>query len=202
MATNFIDEMIRLQMLNNMKRAAAQQGGQQGRQSGGMSPTSAYRMYSQFGSGGTAGGAAEGAGSGTSVAAWPAAVAAIIAGQHLMSNATDRRTSISGGQGRGHRTGDVFSLDFFTEPWQPYAYEKLGIDRATPGEKTDAAINAIRDGESGWDNLLRSAPGTAAQWFDPTGSVLSDWMSEKGGTLGDVASKAIFPLQWIGRLFK
>jgi hypothetical protein len=128
-------------------------------------------------------------------------ILAAIAGQHLASDATSRHTPLPGVEGRGHKTGDVFSMDFFNEPWQSYLYDQLDMKSTVPGEKTDAAINALRDGESTWDNLLRSAPATGAQWFDPFSSVGYDIMNEKGGTIGKYASKALFPIQWLTRLF-
>lgn len=139
---------------------------------------------------------------GGSMSSMPLAyVLAAIMGQHELSNRTNRETPVSGVEGKGHQTGDVFTGDFFTEPWQSWTYDQLGMKTPSPGEKTDASINAIRDGESGWDNLLRSAPGTAAQWFDPGGSVGFDILDEKGGKFGGLVSKQFMPHQWIARLF-
>ena len=128
-------------------------------------------------------------------------ILAAIAGQHMMSSDTDRQFSPSGAGGSSHRTGDVFSGDFFTEPWMAYAYDKLGVEGATPGEETDSSINAIRDGESAWDNLLRSAPATAAQWFDPVGSFGYGLMEDKLGTFGKWLGRAAFPVHWLADMF-
>jgi hypothetical protein len=117
----------------------------------------------------------------------------------MMSSATDRRTDLSGVEG-SHRTGDIFSGDFFTEPWMAFAYDKLGVDAPTPGEKTDASIDAIQDGENGWDNLLRSAPATGAQWFDPVGTFGQGYLEEKGGPIGKWAGRAAFPIQYLAGL--
>lgn len=158
------------------------------------------------GGGGTAGGGvgggetAGGMGGGTA-----AAIAAVIAAQMLATKFTDRRAGDkpqhTTSRAEGHRTGNVFSMDFFTEPWQAYAYQTLGVDTLTPGEKTDAAVDRFRNDEGGLMDVAKTAPGTAAQWFDPTGSVIYDLMDDKFGTVGKIASKAVFPLQWLGRLF-
>lgn len=224
--TDLISKMIDEYNTQNQQRMMAQQNQQQPmqQQQSGQNPMSAYNNYNTYsemfggGTGAGAGGGAVAGGEGSMISGSMGGegvgeaasgvgygtlgyILAAIAGQHLMSDATDRNTPLPGVEGRGHKTGDVFSLDFFTEPWQAFAYDKLGIDVPTPGEKTDASINALRDGESTWDNLLRSAPATGAQWFDPFSSVGYDWMNEKGGTIGKVASKALFPIQWLTRLF-
>lgn len=216
---DIIDQMLLAQHQQIMDRAMQNRQQQAGGRSGGTSPMQAYNMYQKF-AGSTPAAAATSYNTPSAHAAGQAGgwadqlpataesgagstlgyVAAAIAAQHLMSNATDRRTNVPGVSGNGHRTGDVFSLDFFTEPWQGYAYEKLGMDFPSPGEKTDAAINAIRDGESGWDNLLRSAPATGAQWFDPVGSFGYDWLKDQG-TVGKIAGAALMPVQWLTRIF-
>jgi len=126
-------------------------------------------------------------------------ILAAIQGQHMMSSDTDRQFTPSG-TSTSHRTGDIFSGDFFTEPWMGYAADKLGMERATPGESTDASIDAIQDGESAWDNLLRGAPATAAQWFDPVGSFAFDWLGQKGGKFGDILKWGVMPVQGLARL--
>lgn len=143
----------------------------------------------------------------------PAAyVAAAIAGQHLMSGDTDRRTNYRGelSSNSGHRTGDVFSGDFFTEPWMAWGEEKLGINTPTPGERTDAAIDRLREGKGGFSDVAGTVPSTAYQWFDPVGSFLGDFVSDKfgGSPWGKAASYLVWPqtgvrkaLDWIGDLF-
>ena len=130
-------------------------------------------------------GAEAGSAGGGSYLGYVAPVLAAIAGQHMMSSATDRRTMEGGKQGadvgKGHRTGDVFSGDFFTEPWMAFAQQKLGVDTPTPGEKTDAAMNSMRQGEGGAGDLLGSIPGTALQWFDPFGTISYNFLEDKFG---------------------
>jgi hypothetical protein len=160
-----------------------------------------------FASMGQGAGEAAGGGMGEGLSAVGGYVAALIAAQQLMSNATDRRAGTSGNKtdsssGSGHRTGSVFSGDFFTEPWMAYANQKLGIETLTPGEKTDAAIDRFREGEGGLMDVAKTAPATGAQWFDPTGAFFYGALDdERFGKIGDVASKAIFPIHWLTQLF-
>jgi hypothetical protein len=123
-----------------------------------------------------------GAGAG-SYLGYIAPVLAAIQGQHMMSSATDRRTDFDGNFSKtsGHRTGDIFSGDFFTEPWMAYAMQQLNVDTPTPGEKTDSALNSIRQGEGGVGELLGSIPGTGLQWFDPFGTAGFSFLEDKLG---------------------
>jgi hypothetical protein len=151
------------------------------------------------------GGVADVAGGGSSYLPLAGYVAAAIAGQHMMSGATDRRT-MEGGEsgtkaGKGHRTGDVFSGDFFTEPWMAWGEQQLGIDTPTAGEKTDAAIDRLREGKGGFSDFASTIPGTAYQWFDPVGNFAGDFMGDKFGTAGKVVTSLLLPqtgLKWLG----
>lgn len=162
--------------------------------------------FAEVGSAADIGSVGVGAESGVgSYLGYAAPVLAAIAGQHMMSGATDRRTMEGGKQGadvgKGHRTGDVFSGDHFTEPWMAFAEQKLGIEEPTAGEKTDAAIDRIRGGKGGFSDLLSTVPGTAYQWFDPVGNFAGDFMGDKFGTAGKVATTIILPhtgLKWFG----
>jgi hypothetical protein len=108
----------------------------------------------------------------------------------------------------GHRTGDVFSGDFFTEPWMAFGEQKLGVKTPTAGEQTDAALNDMRDGKGSVSELLSTAPETAYQWFDPVGNFAGDIMGDKFGTAGKIATAALLPhtglknvAKWLGDLF-
>jgi hypothetical protein len=142
-------------------------------------------------------GAAEGAGLGSL-----GYIAAAIMGQHLMSSNTDRQTD-------GHRTGDVFSGDFFTEPWMAWGEQQLGVDTPTAGEKTDASIDRMQDGKGGFSDFMSTVPGTAYQWFDPVGNFAGDIMGDKYGDLGKALTMLVLPqtglkwgADWLGGLFK
>lgn len=128
-------------------------------------------------------------------------IAAAIAGQHMMSGATDRRTESGGKASKtsGHRTGDIFSGDAFTEPWMAWGEQQLGVDTPTAGEKTDAAIDRLREGKGGFSDFASTVPGTAYQWFDPVGNFAGDVMGDKFGTAGKVATSILLPhtgLKW------
>ena len=143
-----------------------------------------------------------GAGS-SSYLGYAAPILAAIAGQHMMSGATDRRT-MEGGKsgtkaGEGHRTGDVFSGDFFTEPWMAWGEQQLGVDTPTAGEKTDAAIDRMREGKGGFSDFMSTVPGTAYQWFDPVGNFAGDVMGDKFGDVGKALTMMVLPhtgLKW------
>jgi hypothetical protein len=154
--------------------------------------TSAFGGASELG--GTAGlGAEAGTGIG-GYASYAVPVLAAIAGQHLLSGSTDRRTMNGKASSfEGHRTGDVFSGDMFTEPWMAFGEQKLGIKDPTAGEKTDAALNDLREGKGSVSELLSTAPETAFQWFDPFGNFFDDILTDKFGTVGKIASAAILP---------
>lgn len=173
----------------------------------GVDPSTIYDFYKTFSSGSEAGaaeGAAEGAGTAVegSEAGYMsgpyAAIAAVIAAQQLMSQNTDRRAGKDGkvSKSSGHRTGSVFSGDFWTEPWQAYLYDKMGIDKLTSGERFDAAIDKRNPSEA-----VAAAPGTAYQWFDPLGSTGYDIMSEKLGKPGKYLARAIIPTKWLTDVF-
>jgi hypothetical protein len=156
-------------------------------------------------------GEAGGAGA-SSYLGYAAPILAAIAGQHMMSSGTDRRT-MKGGEsgtelGKGHRTGDMFSGDFFTEPWMAWGEQQLGVDTPTAGEKTDAAIDRMREGEGGFSDLASTIPGTAYQWFDPVGNFAGDIMGDKYGDLGKALTMLVLPhtglkwgADWLGKLF-
>lgn len=59
------------------------------------------------------------------------------------------------------------SGDFFTEPWMAWGEEKLGVNTPTPGERTDASIDRLREGKGGVSDVAGTVPSTAYQWFDP-----------------------------------
>lgn len=153
------------------------------------------------------GGAAEGAGM-----AGLGYIAAAIAGQHMMSGATDRRT-MEGGKsgteaGKGHRTGDIFSGNMFTEPWMAYGEQLLGVDKPTAGEKSDAAIDRMREGKGGFSDLASTVPSTMYQWFDPVGNFGADIMGDKFGDAGKALTMILMPhtglkfgADWLGGLF-
>ena len=160
-------------------------------------------------SAGSIGGSGTAEGAGYTTAGY---IAAIIAAQHLMSGATDRRTMEGGKQGaelgKGHRTGDVFSGDFFTEPWMAWGEQQLGVDTPTAGEKTDASIDRLREGKGGFSDFASTVPGTAYQWFDPVGNFTGDILGDKFGTAGKVATTILLPhtglkwgADWLGKLF-
>jgi hypothetical protein len=123
--------------------------------------------------GGTGGAGAGGAG-------LAAIIAGIIMGQHEMSNATDRSYM-------GHESGDAFSGDFMSEPWESYALQQLGIDEPSPGEKTDAFFQTGDYGRG-----IASLPRTGARWFDPVGDFGYQWGQEQLGDLGGLLD----PLRW------
>lgn len=221
------------QQLYGGRQAPQEEGAMQGQSDQQMSPQQGYDAYKNYqnfaGMGGPSGtttntgaissiesgalsgagetaGEAAGGGMGEGLSAVGGYVAAIIAAQQMMGNATDRRAGDSGNKNdvsknEGHRTGTVFSGDFFTEPWQPYLYQQMGNDKLTPGEKTDAAIDRFREGDGSVMDVAKTAPATGAQWFDPAGSVGYDMLDDKGGKVGGMIGKAVFPVQGIARLF-
>lgn len=144
---------------------------------------SAYNMYSNFSGGGGAGeysGQINNAGY----------IAAIIAAQHQMSKATDRRFE-------GQNTKDVFGGSFMTEPWQAFAYDKFGIDSPSAGESFDAAWQ-----NKDWHNVIERGPRAAGYWVDPGRSLMYDVLGDK---FGKGVASVFLPEQWlsnnIGSLF-
>jgi hypothetical protein len=140
---------------------------------------------------------------GGSYLGYMAPVLAAIAGQHMMSGETDRRVGDNGklSEASGHRTGDIFSGNFFTEPWMAWGEQQLGIDSPTAGEKTDASIDRMREGKGGFSDFMSTVPGTAYQWFDPVGNFAGDFMGDKFGTAGKIATGLLLPqtnLKWMG----
>jgi hypothetical protein len=154
---------------------------------------------------GVGGEAASGMGYGTA-----GAIAAAIAGQHMMSGATDRRTDSGGKASKdsGHRTGDIFSGNMFTEPWMAWGEQQLGVDTPTAGEKSDAAIDRMREGKGGFSDLASTIPSTMYQWFDPVGNFGADIMGDKFGDAGKALTMLLMPhtglkfgADWLGGLF-
>jgi len=117
---------------------------------------------------------AEGGGSAGGMGAGMAGViAAIIGGQHLLSNATDTEVD-------GVKTDDAFAGHFGTEPWLGYAHDKLGLE-PTAGEGFDAAI-ANKD----YGKALEKLPAAADYWADP----IRTWLGSGGELMGkQVAGK-------------
>jgi hypothetical protein len=147
------------------------------------------------------GGVGESAGGASSYLPMAGYIAAAIAGQHMMSGATDRRTDSGGNASKdsGHRTGDVFSGNFFTEPWMAWGEQQLGVDTPTAGENTDAAIDRMREGKGGFSDFMSTVPGTAYQWFDPVGNFAGDIMGDKFGDVGKALTMMVLPqtgLKW------
>ena len=123
------------------------------------------------------------------------AIVAAIAAQHMMSGATDRRTDAKGNasQASGHRTGDVFSGNFFTEPWMAKGEQALGVKTPTAGEKTDASIDRFREGKGSAMDVAKTAPETAAQWFDPVGAFAGNVVEDKFGKVGTAIMTSLMP---------
>ena len=121
-------------------------------------------------------------------------VAAAIAAQHAMSNATSRRFE-------GQQTKDAFGGSYATEPWLAYGFDKFGINSPTAGESFDAAWQ-----NNDWENVAERSPRAMGYWGEPGTSVGYDVASDK---MGEKAANAIFPNQYflqqfgqlIGKLF-
>lgn len=138
---------------------AASQGGISGMSSG-------VGGAGASGAGGSGGAAAGGMGA-TGIAA---IILAAIAAQHYMSNNTEREFE-------GVKTDDAFAQHYGTDPWQPYMYQKLGINTPTAGEKFDAAI------ENGdYDLAARRTPSLVNQWFNTGGQIAYDIADDKWGS--------------------
>ena len=154
------------------QRQNNQQGG------GGQNPMQAYSFYNQyiapnigqsagqgaaqFSSQPVASTAASGnamaspaaSGGGLGAAGIGGIIAAAIAAQHGLSNATSR-------QFEGVRTDDAFGGHFGTEPWFGWLSERWGLP-ITAGEKFDAAI-ANKD----YGTALKRMPAMMDYWADP-----------------------------------
>lgn len=155
---------------------------QQQQAGGGLSPVQtgmdAYKLYSNMGGPTEVGGYSLGN---------AAAIAAIIAGQHEMSKATDRRFA-------GQATKDVFGGSFATDPWQPFAYQNLGLDKATRGEEFDAAWQ-----NKDWSKMAKTGPLAAEGWIDPGMNVGYDVANKyMGSTLANVFFPNHFVFDKIG----
>ncbi len=138
------------------------------------------------GSGG--GGAAAGGGLG---AGWIAAIiAAVIAAQHYASNETDTKVE-------GVRTDDAFGGHFGTQPYQAWAYERLGMP-ASSGERFDAAVE-----NSDWGTALERLPDTADYWAHPATHSLKDveyeGMKRNFGEGSEKVLGVFDPLAWVLR---
>ena len=193
---NLVDQLMMMQLWLDMQKAQNQQ-----RQPMGMGAQPAPA------SGGTAGGVRPPAGSttllknafkgGESGYGGVGNVAAIIALQHELSNATDSNRRFEGAQ-----TDDIFSsklggAHFATEPWAAWSFDKLGINAPTAGEKFDAAVE-----NKDWGKAIGRLPGAASHYLDPSTALSYDLLQDdKFGTWGKVLSKAAFPWRWAMDLF-
>jgi hypothetical protein len=117
-------------------------------------------------------------------------VAAAIAAQHAMSNATSRRFE-------GQQTKDAFGGSFATEPWLGYGFDKLGIDSPTAGEDFDAAWQ-----NKDYHNAAERFPRALGYWGEPGTSVGYDLMNDR---FGEKFANIVFPNQYglnqLGDLF-
>ena len=130
---------------------------------------------------GLGGTGAEGAGYGT--LGW---IAAAIAGQHLASDDQERVFE-------GQKSDDVFSGNFFTEPWYALLTEKLfgaNDDSVTSGEKLDASIE-----NEDWSTALKRLPAAGNYWADPGGQVLGYELWKN--IFGDDVAGILNPIAWI-----
>ena len=169
---DFLDEMLDRTYLQNQMTMMRNQ--QQQRQ-GGMG------MHPGIGSvGGQLGG-------GESAAGPYAAIAAIIAAQHIMAMNNNRTFE-------GQRSGDVFTGDYATEPWLAFLSDRIGLP-ATAGEQFDAAIKN-RD----WNTAAKRFPEAADYWADPLRGGLEVGLE---GRLGEdnFLSKILNPVKLITSLF-
>jgi hypothetical protein len=187
---------LEMEMQLERQRAKQQQAQQRGGSGGGLPPgsTTALRTFLSSGSGSggaagsggtTAGSSAGTSGFGSSLAAfWPAAVVggAVLAG-HLASNATDRRFN-------GTKTNDAFAGHFFTDPFQSFGYQKLGIEDPTSGELLDAAVN-----NGSFSDFMKIAP----QQFHSMAMPGIDWTRDLTDKINGKFSNVVDP---IGKLFK
>ena len=137
-----------------------------------------YDIYSKIGSNGGYGG--------------PAAVAAIIAFQHALSNQTSKNRRFEGVQ-----TDDIFSSNlggahFATEPWAAYAFDQGGFNVPTSGEKFDAAME-----NKDYGMAARRLPAAASHYLDPSTALTYDLLQdEKFGKVGPIISKVMMPWRW------
>jgi len=110
-----------------------------------------------------------------------AIIAAAIAAQHGLSNATDTVYE-------GQKTDDAFSGNFGTEPWLAWAHDKLGMG-PTMGEKFDAAIN-----NKDYGKAFSRSFGMADYWSDPARTWGYD-IAKK--SLGDNVAAFLSPLNYM-----
>jgi len=155
-----------------------------------------YGYYQKFAGSGQGGGAASGAnmpsgpGGFGGPMAYAGIVAAAIAAQHAMSNATTRRFD-------GQRTKDAFGGSFMTEPWLAFGFDKLGIDSPTAGENFDAAWQN-RD----YHNSAERFPRALSYWGEPGSSVGYDLLDDKlGGKFANIAFPNQYGFKQLGDLF-
>jgi hypothetical protein len=121
--------------------------------------------------GGTEAGGGAGAGAaggGLGAMGIGAIIAAAIAGQHALSDDTDKKFE-------GVKTDDAFSGHFGTEPWLAWATPK----HATAGEQFDASV-----AQGDWDTAGKRGFGMADYWSDPARGALGEFGEEYLGSTG------------------
>ncbi len=143
--------------------------------SGSAGGTAAAGAGASSGSGAAAGGTAAGssagaggseAGAGGSSLGTAGAIAAIIAGQYLLGEATDTEFE-------GQPTRHFFSTNeegnwspgIANDPWLGWSYQQMGAG-ASPGQKMDARL-----WNEDWGGAAKSLPATVDQWTDPVRSL-------------------------------
>ena len=182
---------IRLKEEALRQRQEAQQGSQG---SQGMPPT---QMISKFMPGA---GGAEGAGSGAGPSAGGATpnsgglsptggagLAGIIAAAIAVQHGLSKKTSTTH---KGQETGDAFSGNFMTEPWQGFAYDKLGF-KPSAGQRMDAAIK-----NKDWKQAFKESPEAFNYWANPAGSVSTDVIER---IAGEKVANVADPQRWLTR---
>ena len=170
----FLDFMARLEMMQRQRQMQQQQ--QQGPE---MPPMGMANQFMGSGPGmppGGEGGPPGGGLSATSGGGLAAIILAAIAAQHALSKKTSTTFE-------GQETGDVFSGNFMTEPWQGFAYDKLGMDPSS-GQRFDAAIK-----NKDYTLAAKRFPEASDYWADPlrhtTGDVLDKYVSPKVANVFD-----------------
>jgi hypothetical protein len=135
---------------------------------------------------GSSGGEASSGESGWGTAAW---VIAAIIGQNEATKATDTEFE-------GEKTGNVFTSDFMTEPWQGYLYQQLGWE-PTAGEKFDAATSKIFRGDGdqdAWNDAGRRSLAAINYWMHPASQFQYDLAKNE---LGEDWAQYLFPAEYI-----
>ena len=176
------EEQEYMRKLQEQQQAQQQAMMQQRQQQGGGLPPGAGSVASNF-MGGGAGGGGEAAGMGGMGIA--GIIAAAIAAQHGMSNATNTEFE-------GQRTDDAFAGHYGTEPWLAFGHDKLGLD-PTAGERFDAAI---ANGDYG--TAMKRSPAMLDYWADPG----RNWAGSTAEAIGGKKlSTVVNPLSAILKLF-